>query len=70
MPKPTPAIDYKEELQFLTVNDVTPVEVKRLVNKVNEFEIPHELHMKVDRELRSLDRQVGRIVTDLAYLSI
>ncbi len=67
MPKPTPAIDYKEELQFLTVNDVTPVEVKRLVNKVNEFEIPHELHMKVDRELRSLDRQVGQVGYNAAY---
>ncbi len=67
MPNTASAIDYTEELQFLTEKDVTPVEVKRLVHKVNEFEIPHELHMKVDRELRSLDRQSGQVGYNAAY---
>lgn len=55
------------DADYLRVDEVEAPELKRLIAIVEGAELPEELRMKVDRELRSLQRQYGEPGYNSAY---
>ncbi len=52
---------------FLRAEEVEAPELKELIGRLETADIPPELHSKVDRELRSLNRQYGEVGYNSAF---
>ncbi len=55
------------DASFLRVDEVEAPELKELIKRLESADIPPELHSKVDRELRSLNRQYGEVGYNAAF---
>lgn len=52
---------------FITENEVKADEIKQIIRRVRGANLPQELRTKLDRELRSLNRQYGEVGYNSAF---